>query len=267
MTGEPPDPEDALSVRLIETLVACPEAQLVDWIRDHRAALSVALLQQLKDNHVTASHILADPAQTDRLTRYALTIAGFIAADEPIALAIAQWMRGIWASFNDMAAAVTCFRAALPIYEAMHDELSVARLLANLVGVLAAVGKNLEAEACYTKARPLFLGQATQEPKYLIYLEQSFGWLLHTWGRYEEALIVHQRALAAATAQNLSISIAEIQINLALTLAQLGRLGEVEEMLQRNRLIAQQAGERVTVARIGSLPSKPVSVSPLRAST
>ena len=122
MTGEPPDPEDALSVRLIETLVACPEAQLVDWIRDHRAALSVALLQQLKDNHVTASHILADPAQTDRLTRYALTIAGFIAADEPIALAIAQWMRGIWASFNDMAAAVTCFRAALPIYEAMHDE-------------------------------------------------------------------------------------------------------------------------------------------------
>jgi CHAT domain-containing protein len=250
MAVEPPDADDALPARLARTLVDCPEADLVDWIGDHRAALSVAFLQHLKDNHVTASHILADPVQTDRLTRYALTIAGFIAADEPVALAMAQWMRGIWASFNDMAAAVIYFRAALPIYEAMNDELSVARLLANLVGVLAGVGKNVEAEECYHRARPIFLAQASQEPKYLIYLEQSFGWLLHTWGRYDEALVVHQRALAAATEQKLSISIAEIQVNLALTLAQLGRLGEVEEMLQRNRLIAQQAGERVTVARI-----------------
>lgn len=250
MADDSTDPDFQPLGALIETLIVCPQEDLLAWIQEHQRTLSTSLLQHLKDNHVTASHILADPYLTDRLTQYALTIAGVIATSEPLALALAQWMRGMWANFNDMAEAVLWYRSALPAFEAINDQLSVARLLANLVSVLAAVGKNQEAEECYHRAYPFFLTYCTQDPKYLIYLEQSFGWLLHTWGRYEEALAVHNRALSLATTHQLQISIAEIQVNLALTLAKLGRLAEVEALLQHDKEIARQSGEVVTVARI-----------------
>ncbi len=250
MAEEASDPQTALIARLVESLVACPAENLLPWMQENQNSLSLALLQQLKDTCVTASNILEDPVKTDRLTRYALTIAGFISFHDPQALALAQWMRGLWAMYNDVADAVIWFRAALPAYEAINDPLSVARLLSNLVGVLAAVGKNLEAEECYQKAHPFFLAYAPQDPRFLLYLEQNFGWLLHTWGRDEEALTAHNRALELATEYNLSISMAEIQVNLCLTLARLGRLGEVEQTLKRNRATALQAGELVTVARI-----------------
>lgn len=241
---------ESTTAALVETLVACPEDELLHWMGEHQQSLSTSVLQHLKDHYVTASHILTDPQQTDRLTNYALTVAGLIATKEPMALALAQWMRGLWAMYNNMAEAVLWFRSALPAYEAINDTLSIARLYANLVAVLAAVGKNQEAEECYNKAHPFCLAYAGQDPKYLIYLEQSFGLLLQTWGRYEESLIVHNRALMLATEHKLQISIAEIQVNLALTLACLGRLAEVESMLQQDRGIALTLGELVTVARI-----------------
>ncbi|MFN8444640.1 MAG: tetratricopeptide repeat protein [Caldilineaceae bacterium] len=250
MADNTSDPDAQPLDSLIKTLIACPQEDLFAWIQKHQQAISVSFLQRLKDNHVTASHILADPHLTGRLTQYALTLAGVIAAREPLALALAQWMRGMWANFNDMAEAVIWYRSAMPAFEAINDQLSVARLLANLVSVLAAVGKNQEAEECYHKAYPFFLTYSAQDPKYLIYLEQNFGWLLHTWGRYEEALAVHNRTLSLANTHQLQISIAEIQVNLALTLAKLGRLAEVEALLQHDREIARQAGEVVTVARI-----------------
>lgn len=237
-------------IQLAESLVACPEEQFLLWVQTHRNSLSFAFLQHLKDTYISASTILEDPSKTDRLTRYALTIAGVIAFHDPLVLALAQWMRGLWAMYNAISEAAIWFRAALPAYEANKDELSVARLLSNLVGVLATIGETAEAEACYHKARPHFVEYARRDPKFLIYHEQNFGWLLHTWGRHEEALVVYQRALALAKAHNLSISIAEIEINLCSTMARLGRLHEVEEMLKRDRVIALQANEGITVARI-----------------
>lgn len=236
--------------QLAEALVACPEEQFLPWVQTNRDALSFAFLQHFKDTYISASTILEDPIKTDRFTRYALTIAGVIAFYDPLALALAQWMRGLWAMYNAISEAAIWFRAALPAYEANNDALSVARLLSNLVGVLATIGETAEAEACYHKARPLFVEYAAQDPKFLVYHEQNFGWLLHSWGRHEEALMVHQRALILAKEYNLLISVAEIEINLCATLARLGRLHEIEEMLQRDRIIALAAGEGVTVARI-----------------
>jgi tetratricopeptide (TPR) repeat protein len=236
--------------QLAEALVACPEEEFLPWVQTNRHALSFAFLQHLKDTYISASTILEDPIKTDRLSRYALTIASVIAFHDPLVLALAQWMRGLWAMYNAISEAAVWFRAALPVYKANNDELSVARLLSNLVGVLATIGETNEAEACYHQARPFFVEYAAHDPKFLIYHEQSFGWLLHNWGRYEEALDVHQHALALARMHNLSISIAEIQVNLCLTLAQLGRLRDIEAMLMEDRAIALQAGELITVARI-----------------
>lgn len=245
-----PAPSPADQSLLADSLAACPETLLADWLDDHPSALSLAMLQYLKDRRVTVSHILEDPQHTDQLTRAALEIAHRIAPTDPNAQALAQWMRGLWAMYNDAAAAVTCFRAALSVYAAVGDCMSVARLNSNLVGVLATVGRHEEAEACYHAARPVFAAIVEQEPHYLLYLEQNFGWLLHTWGRYEQALDVHRQALDLAVRHNLEISIAEIQVNLCLTLAQLGRFDELEWMLQQDRAVALQVGELMTVARI-----------------
>lgn len=257
-------PADSELDVLLNSLLACPKDELTAWIYEHRAALSLMLLRRLKDTMVTTDHILEDPARVDRLTRYALAIAAFATQDELMCLAIAQWMRGLWAMHNDVAAAEVWFRSTLPAYEAVGDMLSVARLLSNLVGVYATVGKHTEAEECYHRARPLFAEFAAKRPEYLVFLEQNYGWMLHNWGRDEESLAVHHRALALAeealsvhrhsltprTIDSLSMSVAEIQVNLSLTLGRLGRFDEVEHLLRHSRDVVLAAGEVVTVARI-----------------
>src|SRR4051812_37433824 len=100
MAEEAIAPHATTVARLVESLVSCPEENLLPWIQENRSSLSLACLQHLKDTCISASNILEDPVKTDRLTRYALTIAGFISFNDPQSMALAQWMRGLWAMYN-----------------------------------------------------------------------------------------------------------------------------------------------------------------------
>lgn len=234
---------------LAEELLNCEEEQFVQWLHKHQAQLSLDFLQYLKDTVVTSAAVLRHSQKMDRITRYALCIAATL-PNELMAMALAQWMRGLWAMYNHASQAVILFKAALPAYQAAQDKLNVAKLAANLVGVLANVGENLQAEEFYKKAREVFLNYIDQAPQYFVILEQNFGYLLHSWGRHEEALPVHDRALALASQHNLATSIAEIRVNRHLTLGRLGRFSEIETGFLQDRMLAQQAEQPITVARI-----------------
>jgi CHAT domain-containing protein len=234
---------------LTQALLRCPPDQFDDWLHQHKAQLSLAFLQFLKETEVTSAAVLRDPQTMDRVTRYALQIAATLPNDL-LAMGLAQWMRGLWAMHNQVADAVILFKAALPAFQAVNDHLSVAKLSANLVGVLADVNENAQAEQFYQNARAVFLEYADKEPRYLVVLEQNFGYLLHYWGRYEEALVVHDRALALATQHNMSAIMAEIRVNRHLTLGRLGRFAEVEAGFLQARTLAESVEQPMTVARI-----------------
>jgi len=234
---------------LAQTLFQCTEEQFSEWLYQHQAQLSLGFLQYLKETSVTSTAVLRDSSTLDRITRYTLQIAAAL-PDERHATALAQWMRGLWAMHNQVAEAVTLFKAALSVYELAHDRLSVAKLSANLVGVLADSNENREAEKFYQLARTIFLDHVETEPRYLVVLEQNFGYLLHYWGRYEAALAVHDRAFVLASEHELTHNIAAIRVNRHLTLGRLGRLAEVEVGFLQDRELAERAELPLTVARI-----------------
>ncbi|MEZ4864348.1 MAG: CHAT domain-containing protein [Caldilineaceae bacterium] len=239
----------AILQHLAEELLACSEEQLESWLQQNQASLSLRFIQHLKDTYATAEKIQENPQLADRATRYGLLAAQFMTEDAEM-LALAQWARGMWASYYAPASAVALFRSALTFYGAQHEQLSQARLLANLVAVLAECGANQEAEACYHAAHALLVDLADVDPKYLLYLELHFGWLLHNWGRFAEALVVYDRGLALATQQQMAIGATEIQVNRYLTLGRLGRFDESEQGLRQERERAEQQNHQLTVARI-----------------
>src|SRR5262249_9399540 len=153
----------------------CAEDQFAEWLYKHKPQLSLDFLQYLKDTEVTSAAVLRDPQKMDRVTRYALSSAAAL-PNQLMAMALAQWMRGLWAMHNRVADAVILFQSALPAYQAANDKLSVAKLWANLVGVLADVNENEQAEQFYKKAREVFLDYVHEAPQYLVVLEQNFGY-------------------------------------------------------------------------------------------
>ena len=244
----PPTPT-ASPQPLLTDLIACPPDALPSWIERHRSQLDLAFLQSLKDTYAVTSYILAEPITAERATRYALAIAEQITA-EPLALPLARWARGLWAMFHTPEEAVTLFRQAQPAYQAIGDTLSVARLNANLVGVLAECGRFAEAEVAYQAARPTFLACVNESPLYLIRLDQNYGWLLHSQGRYLDALSVLDPALDLAKRNHFTTNIIGIQVNRHLALGMLGRLAEVEAGFLEERATALAHDQMVTVARI-----------------
>lgn len=237
------------STQLLDSLLACPPEALAEWIATHQTQLTLSLLQALKDQYAVTDLILAKPHLAERATRYALLLAPQT-SNEPLALPLAHWARGLYEMFYAPAAAVEHFQQARAGYQMAGDTLSVARLAANLVGVLADAGRFTEAEAAYQEAQPEFLRRLEQNPLYLVRLEQNYGWLLHSAGRFSEALAAHERALQVAERYQLVTSIAEVQVNRNLTLGMLGRLAEVEAGFLQERATALAHEQLLTVARI-----------------
>ena len=235
--------------RLAEELLSCTETQLEAWLQQHSAFLSLQLIQHLKDSYVTAEQIQENPKLAERATRYGLLVAAYLPQNVEM-LALAQWARGLWAMYNDPAQSIPLFQAAHSFYQKRNDRLSQVRLLSNLVGVLAECGDNVAAEAYYQAARHLLIAEGTDDPKYLLYLELNFGWLLHSWGRFDEALVVHDHALVLATKHQLTVGATEIRVNRHLTLGRLGRFAESESGLRQERLLAAEQQQQLTVARI-----------------
>lgn len=235
--------------QLLVELLACAPVALSDWFTRHQDQVNLAFLQSLKDRYAVTSYILAEPIVAERATRYGLVIAEHLTG-EPLALPLARWARGLWAMFHAPEEAVTLFQQAQEVYQASGDTLSVARLNANLVGVLADCGRFAEAEAAYQAARPIFLAGVADAPLYLIRLDQNYGWLLHSQGRYLDALAVLEPALDLARQHQFATNVIGIQVNRHLALGMLGRLAEVEAGLVAERVAALTHGQMMTVARI-----------------
>lgn len=239
----------SISSTIVEKLVSFNDEQLDLWLAENSWQLSLQLIQTLKDAYITAENILAHPQQSEQITRTILRLTTHC-TDIEAAYAVAYWARGLWEMYHAPAESVASFRAALKYYRTTKDELSIARLLSNLVGVLAECGANQEAEDCYYEADMILTMIPDAEPRFLIRLKQNFGWLLHNWGRYEEALNTHQLALKLAIEANLEVIASEIRVNRNLTVGQLGRLGEIERNLLNERFVAEQHHQVLTVARI-----------------
>lgn len=249
MLPSAPDPAPMTVEQLLESLLINLPETLADWIAIHRAYLTLPLLQALKDHYAVTDFILAKPHIAERATRYALVLAAQI-PNEPLALPLAHWARGLYEMFHAPAAAIEHFQQARAGYRKAGDALSVARLAANLVGVLADAGRFAEAESAYQEAQPEFLRRLEQNPLYIVRLEQNYGWLLHSAGRFSEALAAHDRALHFAQHYQLETSIAEVRVNRNLTLGMVGRLTEVEEGFLQERTTALAHEQMLTVARI-----------------
>lgn len=241
--------DDADLDALLTTLTACPRDQLTTWLGQHRHQLTLALLQKLKASYATFAFIIAQPQLAEQMTGYALTLAAEL-PQEPLALPLAQWSRGLWAMLHNPPEAIDYFRLALPAYEAAGDALSVARLATNLVGVLADCGRFTEGEAEYQRAYPIVATYAASDPLYLLALEQNYGWLLHNQGRYQAALTVHDRALTLATQAQDQQRANQIRVNRAFALGMLGQFNTLEEEYRQNQAVAQTQGQALTVARI-----------------
>lgn len=244
MPDESPQDWDALAHRLL----AISDLELPPWIAAHRADLRIELIQALK-RYGDAQQALQDPRRGDLATRYALHLAEAMPT-EPLALALARWARGNWAMLHTPHEAITLYQQALASYQLAGDRFSVARLYGNLVYVLADCGRFGEAEQAYTAAYPIFFARINSEPLYLLRLEQNYGLLLHTQGRYVEALASHARAEKLAVDNNYPVIASEIQVNLALTLVMLGRLAEAEQAYLRGRMTAVAHEQTMTIARI-----------------
>ena len=184
---------------LVDSLLACPFEQLPRWAEDHRMQLDLDLIKALKQRS-NADYVLSNPQDSERATRYAIEVASLM-PEEQLALPLARWARGNWAMFHAPHEAVTLYQQAYSGYRAAENTLGAARIQGNLVGVLTDCGRFTEAENAYRDAHREFLTVADSEPLFLLRLEQNYGWLLHSQGKYNEALETHRRALTSRADQ------------------------------------------------------------------
>lgn len=227
-----------------ELLSVAPSARR-DWLAARRVP-SLALIEALKAR--SDSLVASEPA----VALDAVEAAELVAAlgEQPLEGALASWARGNWQMMHDPGAAVAAYRRALEPYRRAGEQLSVARLLTNLVFPLTEQGLLDQAAVAVDEARSLLLtlGEPAQLP--LLVLEQNAGWLLHNQERYAEAMAAYERALALAYTLELPERAVDIQVNRTVTLARFGRLEEEEATLLASREQAERLGRRLTLARI-----------------
>jgi tetratricopeptide (TPR) repeat protein len=244
MMIDPPSDDPAA---LAEELLTCPADCRSAWAAARRDRLDLRLVEALKQ--VVDQRLLSDPAAAGDAAACALEAAQHMPG-ESLALSLAAWARGNWEAYHDPQAAIESYERAVAGYRVAGDHLSVARLLANLVGPLADCGRFAAAEAAYQEAQALLCDLGPGAAVFLQALEQNYGWLLHTQGRYSEALAAHERAHALARRLDRLDIAAEVQVNRALTLGLVGRLAEGEAALLHERAVAEMHRQALTVARI-----------------
>lgn len=233
--------------RLVDDLLTCPMTQRGAWLGVHRSQLSISMIEELKRR--TDQSLRSDANLAQRASACALLVAEHLPGD-PQAAALAHWARGNWASYNAPNDAIAHYRHALVGYRRANQPLAVARLLANLVAPLAESGAFAESDAAYREAHDILHRLGPDAAFYQLSLEQNYGWLLHHRGQYDDALVVHARALELAQRFDQADRIAEVQVNRTLTLAMLGRLAEGEAALLHSRSVAEAHAQAMTVARI-----------------
>jgi hypothetical protein len=232
---------------LVSALLACPETERRQWLTAHQNYVNISLITALKHYADGIAH--ADPQAADVVSQCALLVAEYCHG-EPLAPALAAWVRGDWEFYRDPRGAIAWYEQALAGYSQSDDRLSVARLLTNLVFPYTECGHLQTAEVAVDEARAILDELGEPAAFYLMLLEQNAGWLLHVQGRYADALEAYARGLALAYQLDKPVAAAEIQVNRTLTREAQGRLAEVESALLDSRAVATRHGHLLTIARI-----------------
>lgn len=232
---------------LCDEWLATPEVEEQMWGERYSAQFDLALLQQFKSQSDIL--LLKSPQTAEKLTRACLLIAAFL-TNESLALPIACWARGNWALFHDPNQAVLLYQQAIECCIVLDHAQYVVRLLGNLLGALCGTGDYPMAHATYAKLVEWEQRLLPEDRRFLIVPTQNYGLFLHEAGDYQDALAAHAHARMLAVEAEDRCRMVEIDVNRALTLAELGRLAESEQLLLATHSIAIQLGERVTVARI-----------------
>ncbi|MEM8529864.1 MAG: CHAT domain-containing protein [Chloroflexota bacterium] len=231
---------------IVETLLSLPSEQRKPWLAAHQDLLDYQVVAAMKT--YSDERLLSEPQVADEVSRCAILVADLLPAD-PLAYPLACWTRGNWEAYHNPKEAITYYERAIIHYQNMGELHSVARLCGNLVFVYTDCGRFEDAQQAYEQARAIYLVDGSGVELYWQRLEQNYGWLLQNQGCYEEALIVHERALVLAEQCNPGY-VAEVRVNQALVFGMLGRLRECEEFLLTARDIAVQHGQNLNIAKI-----------------
>lgn len=239
--------KSSMLASLIDAYLACDMAARPQWLIDHHDQINLEFIDELKNR--SDKLLQSNGTETDSITQAALQAAATI---DHIALAmpLAQWARGNWATYNALNQALDLYTSALDTYRKADEHTAATRILGNMVGVMAEFGRYEEAERYYHEASAIYtaLDNVVSAPRMI--LEQNYGLILHEWGRYEQALLVHEQAYQMAVQLNHEISIVHTRVNYAFTLERLGRLDEALTTFSEFRDAAAHHGLWLVVARI-----------------
>ncbi len=234
-------------VSAANALLACSEVEQHIWLSAPDAPISLDLIAELKRRSDTL--LLTDPIQARTISSCALVVAEYL-PNEPLALPLAYWASGNWQAYHDPNAAIQSYQLAMQAYRTARDELSVARLLGNLVFAYSDCGRFPEAEQAYQEASSLYQALGEHASLFLLRLEQNYGWLLHNQGQYKQALVSYERALALARHTHQPIIELEVLVNSAITLGSTGCLHDSEAIFLQAQSLASLHKQEVTSARI-----------------
>ena len=231
---------------IVETLLSLPSEQRVLWLEAHRNLFDHQVIAAMKT--YSDERLLSEPQVADEVSRCAILVADLLPAD-PLAYPLACWTRGNWEAYHNPREAITYYEQSIAHYQDMEELHNVARLRGNLVFVYTDCGRFDDAQKAYEQARAIYLADGSGSGLYWQRLEQNYGWLLQNQGHYEEALIVHERALVLA--ERLSPEyVSEVQVNKALVFGMLGHLDECEQLLLAARHTAVQQEQNLNIAKI-----------------
>ncbi|MBV7328788.1 CHAT domain-containing protein [Chloroflexi bacterium TSY] len=234
--------------KLIDALLACPEDGVEAWICSHISELSMDTLAALK-LFANNPRVTADPVTANQATQRALLVAKHLVS-EPLAYPLACWARSNWAMYHVPAEAIDYCRIAIQGYQEAEQPFQVACIQVTLLAALIECGHNREADECYHETVALFQAFPETEPHHLLILNQNYGWLLYSQGRYNEACALYRESIPYAQSNGHGTTAIEMEANLAESLVMLGELREAQTLLYKALPRAQHHEQTLTVARI-----------------
>jgi len=216
------------------------------FLRDHRGELDSGCFAELKVR--SDALLLEQPRQALEVAEVALQAASF--ASTPLAEAVARWARGnALVYLGQYEQALEDYSRACAIYsEQGEDELAVARLQTNMVGVLKNLGRYDEALEMADAARDTL--KPWGQSRYMATLEMNVGSTCRLLGHYQEALAAYERGSAIFAALGDQVQAARMDINRARTLVCLDRFREAEALLRAASRVFAEEGKTLPAARV-----------------
>jgi CHAT domain-containing protein len=232
---------------LAEQLLSIPnEDSRRVFLGNQREELGLECFEKLKT--CSDSLLLEQPGRALEIAEVALQAASF--ASTPLAKAVAWWARGnALVHLGQYERALRDYSKACAIQsERGEDELAVARLQTNMVGVLKNLGRYKEALDLADGARDAL--RPWGQSRYLATLEMNVGSTCRLMGRYEDALAAYERGEAIFASLGDQVQTARMQINRARTLVCMDRFRESEALLRTAGSALAKEGKVLPAARV-----------------